>query len=75
VLGVTVDPFRSEKNLQIPQQMSDDEDHQNDTREGHDHLFADGGIIEGRERVQELVASNATHSGYEDALERQDALM
>ena len=38
---VTIDPIRSEKDLQIPEEMSDNERDQDDTGHGHNHLFAD----------------------------------
>ena len=45
MLRVTVDPVRPEKDLQIAEQMADDEEHQNDSRDRDDQLFADGSAI------------------------------
>ena len=42
VLGVAVDPFRPEKNLQIAEEMPDDEENQDHPRHRHDHFPADG---------------------------------
>ena len=42
MLRVSVDPFRSEKNLQVAEQMTDDEQDQNDTGHRDDHFSADG---------------------------------
>jgi hypothetical protein len=39
MLRVTVDPIRSEKNLQVPQEMSDHKKDQNDARDSDDHFF------------------------------------
>ena len=38
---VAVHPIRSEKNLQIPEKMSDNERDQNDPGHRHNHFFAD----------------------------------
>ncbi len=38
---VAVDPVRPEKNLQIPEKMSEDESDQNDASQRDDHLLAD----------------------------------
>ena len=45
MLRVIIDPPRPEKNLQIPQQVTDDEQHQNHAGERDDHFLADGGAI------------------------------
>jgi hypothetical protein len=47
-LRVTIDPIWSEKNLQIPEQMSDDKKDENDACDRDDHFFADRGAIKGR---------------------------
>ena len=41
MLRVTVDPVRSDKNLQISEQMSDHEKDQNDARDRDDYFFSD----------------------------------
>ena len=45
MLRIIIDPTRSEKNLQVPKEMPDDEDHQDNAGEGNDHLFSDGRAI------------------------------
>src|SRR5216684_988830 len=45
MLGVTVDPVRPEKDLQIAEQMTDDEQNQNDSRERDDDFFPNGGLV------------------------------
>jgi hypothetical protein len=65
VLRVAVDPFWSQKNLQISQQMSDNENDQDDAREGHDHFFSNGRLIE---------SSNNIHDGLRAASGQQRAL-
>src|SRR6266568_2141737 len=45
MLRVTVDPIRSNKNLQIPQQMSDHKKDQNDAGDRDDHFFPNRGAI------------------------------
>ena len=42
VLGVAVDPFRSEENLKVAEEMPDDEKNQNHARRRHDHFPSDG---------------------------------
>ena len=42
VLGVAVDPFRPEENLEIPKQVPDDEKNQNNARRRHNHFPSDG---------------------------------
>jgi hypothetical protein len=39
---VGIDPIRSEKNLQIAQEMADHKRDQDHPRDRHDHLFANG---------------------------------
>ena len=51
MLGITVYPIGPEKNLQIPQQMSDDEKDQNDPRDRDDKFFPDGRLIKAEEAV------------------------
>src|ERR1041385_399991 len=41
MLRVTVDPLRTQKDLQISKQMSDDEKDQNDPGDRDDHFFSD----------------------------------
>ena len=53
MLGVTIDPTRSEKNLQISQEMPDDEEHQNDAGKGNDHFLANGRAIKRGESSHE----------------------
>ncbi len=48
MLGVTVDPIRSEKDLQVAEQMANDEQDQNDARHSDDHFFADRRLIKVR---------------------------
>src|SRR4030095_17263597 len=45
MLCVIIDPARSEKNLQVTQEMTDDKEHQDHAGEGDDHFFADGRAI------------------------------
>ena len=45
MLRVTVDPIRSNKNLQIPEQMSDHKKNQNDAGDGDDDFFSNRGAI------------------------------
>ncbi len=42
MLGVAIDPIRSEKNLEVPEEMSDDEQDENHAGRGHDEFLADG---------------------------------
>jgi hypothetical protein len=42
MLGIAVDPFRSEENLEIPEEMPDDEKDQNNPGRRHDHFPSDG---------------------------------
>jgi len=42
VFGVAIDPIWPEKNLEIPEKMSDDEQDQNHAGHGHDEFLADG---------------------------------
>ena len=53
MLGVIIDPTRSQKNLQISKEMPDDEEHQNDAGEGNDHFFANGRAIKRGESSHE----------------------
>ena len=48
MLGVTVDPIGSEKDLQVPEQMADYEKNQNDAGDRDDHFFSNRRAIEGR---------------------------
>jgi hypothetical protein len=48
MLRVTVDPIRSDENLQIPQQMSDHKKDQNDAGDGHNDFFSHRGAIKSR---------------------------
>ena len=41
VLGVAVDPFRPEEDLEIPEEMPDDEENQNHAGRRHDHFPSD----------------------------------
>src|SRR6266852_2155671 len=45
MLRVTVNPIRSDKNLQIPEQMSDHKKNQNDTGDRDDHFFSNRRVI------------------------------
>ena len=45
MLGIIIDPTRSEKNLQISKEMPDDEEHQNDAGKGDDHFLTNGRAI------------------------------
>ena len=45
MLRVIIDPARPQKNLEIAQQMSNDEQHQNHAGERDDHFLSDGGAI------------------------------
>ena len=60
MLRVTVDPIRSEKNLQIAEQMSDDEQNQDDSRDRDDHFFSDRRAIK---ICQNIHAKNILHYG------------
>jgi hypothetical protein len=53
MLGVIIDPTRSEKNLQVAQQVSNDEQHQNHSGKSDDHFFTDGGAIKRGESSHE----------------------
>jgi hypothetical protein len=57
VFRVAVDPIRSEENLEVPEQMTDDEKDQNDSRDRHDHFLADCGMVENGLRVHKLSAA------------------
>src|SRR6266480_642004 len=48
MLRVTVDPIGSEKDLQVPEQMADNEKNQNDAGDRDDHFFSNRRAIEGR---------------------------
>src|SRR6266540_3475504 len=48
MLRVTVDPIRSDKNLQIPEQMSDHKKNQNDAGDRDDHFFPNRRVIKSR---------------------------
>jgi hypothetical protein len=50
VLCVPIYPIRSEKNLQIAEQMTDHEQDQNDACDRDDKFLADGRLIEGERR-------------------------
>ncbi len=41
VLGIAVDPFGAEKNLQVAEQMPDDEEDEDDSSHRHDHFPSD----------------------------------
>ena len=45
MLRVIIDPARSQKNLQVAQQMPNDEQYENHAGERDDHFLADGGAI------------------------------
>jgi hypothetical protein len=47
MLGVTIDPVRSEENLQVAEQMSDDKKDQNDAGDRDDHFLPNRGAIKG----------------------------
>src|SRR4029077_2184113 len=47
MLRVTIDPIRSYKNLQIPEQMSDDKKDQNDAGNRDDHFLSNRRAIKG----------------------------
>ena len=49
MLRVIINPPRPEKNLQVSQQVSNDEQHQNHPCKGDDHFLTDGGAIKRRE--------------------------
>ena len=48
MLRVTVHPIRSQKNLQISEQMPDNKEDQNDPRDRDDEFFPDGRAIKSR---------------------------
>jgi hypothetical protein len=48
MLRVTVDPVRSDKNLQISEQMADYEKDQNDARDRDNHFFSNRRAIKSR---------------------------
>src|ERR1700738_193437 len=54
MLGVAVDPFRPEKDLQIAEQMTDHKQDQDGAGRGDDHFSSDGGVAKSRERVHLL---------------------
>ena len=47
LLGVAVDPLRSEENLEIAKEMADDEQNQDQPGHRHDHFPANGGAMKG----------------------------
>ena len=53
MLGVIIDPTRSEENLQISKEMPDDEEHQNDAGKGDDHFLTNGRAIKRGESSHE----------------------
>src|SRR6266487_5695683 len=53
VLRVTVDPIRTQKNLQITEQMSDNEKDQKDARDRNDHFLSNGRAIESSEDIHD----------------------
>src|SRR2546423_8049449 len=53
MLRIIIDPTRPKKNLQVPQQVSNDEQHQNHAGERDDHFLADGGAIKRGESSHE----------------------
>src|SRR6478672_7643818 len=69
MLRVIIDPARPEKNLEIAQQMSNNEQHQNHAGERDDHFLADGGAIKAGEvshaeiRLAFLFSRSITISG------------
>ena len=69
MLRVIIDPARSQKNLQVAQQMPNDEQHENHAGERDDHFLADGGAIKAGEvghaeiRLAVLFSRSITISG------------
>src|SRR5438067_1751823 len=69
MLRVIIDPARSQKNLQVAQQMSNDEQQENHAGERDDHFLADGGAIKAGEvshaeiRLAFLFSRSITISG------------
>jgi len=53
MLGVIIDPTRSQENLQISEEMPDDEEHQNDAGKGDDHFLTNGRAIKRGESSHE----------------------
>jgi hypothetical protein len=53
MLGVIIDPTRSQENLQISKEMPDDEEHQNDAGKGDDHFLTNGRAIKRGESSHE----------------------
>src|SRR5437763_14437162 len=69
MLRVIIDPARSQKNLQVAQQMPNDEQHENHAGERDDHFLAGGGAIKAGEvghaeiRLAVLFSRSITSSG------------
>lgn len=52
MLGITIDPFRPEKDLQIAEQMADNESNQDDPRCRDYKFSSDGRAVEGRNHAR-----------------------
>src|SRR4029077_8305058 len=69
MLRVIIDPARSQKNLQVAQQVPNDEQHENHAGERDNHFLADGGTIKAGEvghaeiRLAVLFSRSITISG------------
>src|SRR5262249_22089027 len=53
MLRVTVDPIRTQKNLQIAEQMSDNKKNQDDARDCDDHFLSNGRAIKSGENIHD----------------------
>jgi len=74
MLRVTVNPIWAQKNLQIPEQMSDDEKNQDDARDCNGYFLSNGRAIESGENIHGRFGARQSMphaSDYERRLERQ----
>jgi len=53
MLRVTVDPIWTQKNLQIPEQMSDNKKNQNNARDRDDHFLSNGRAVKSGENIHD----------------------
>jgi len=58
-LGIVIDFFRREIDLQVAEEMADDKAEENEAGDGHDGLFADGGLPEPQAAGGEINRSGA----------------
>src|SRR6266516_3934914 len=57
MLRVTIDPFRSDKNLEVAEQVSDDKKDQNDAGDPYDHFFPNRRAIKDHENIHAKICA------------------